>query len=48
MATSSCSPTSSTAVQLDTTKWWTRYVYGSGKLDRLNDEKQRYRERGTT
>jgi len=29
---------------LDTTKWWTRYIYNDGMLDRLNDEKQRYRE----
>jgi beta-glucanase (GH16 family) len=29
---------------LDTSKWWTRFVYGGGTLDRLNDEKERYRE----
>jgi beta-glucanase (GH16 family) len=29
---------------LDTSKWWTRYVYDNGMLDRLNDEKQVYRE----
>ncbi|MDB4945820.1 MAG: Beta-glucanase precursor [Labilithrix sp.] len=31
---------------LDTSKWWTRYVYSDGTLDRLNDEQQRYRENG--
>jgi len=35
---------------LDTTKWWTRYIYGGpdgpGTLDFLNDEQQRYRENG--
>ena len=30
--------------RLDTTKWWTRYVYNGGMLDRFNDEHQRYRE----
>ncbi|MDB4965897.1 MAG: Beta-glucanase precursor [Myxococcales bacterium] len=30
--------------QLDTSKWWTRYVYSGGTLDSLNDELQRYRE----
>jgi beta-glucanase (GH16 family) len=30
--------------QLDTRKWWTRYIYDDGKLDFLNDEQQRYRE----
>ena len=30
--------------ELDTSKWWTRYVYSDGTLDRLNDEQQRYRE----
>jgi beta-glucanase (GH16 family) len=30
--------------KLDTSKWWTRYVYGGGTLDRLNDEQQLYRE----
>jgi beta-glucanase (GH16 family) len=29
---------------LDTTKWWTRYIYSNGTLDYLNDELQRYRE----
>jgi beta-glucanase (GH16 family) len=29
---------------LDTTKWWTRYIYANGTLDYLNDEWQRYRE----
>ena len=29
---------------LDTSKWWTRFVYSDGMLDRLNDEQQRYRE----
>jgi len=29
---------------LDTSKWWTRFIYNNGKLDFLNDEKQRYRE----
>ena len=33
-------------VELDTTKWWTRYVYDSGMLDHLNDEQQLYREKG--
>ena len=32
--------------QLDTRKWWTRYIYDDGKLDFLNDEQQRYRETG--
>ena len=31
---------------LDTSKWWTRYVNNDGMLDRLNDEKQVYRENG--
>ncbi len=31
---------------LDTSKWWTRYVYSDGTLDTLNDEKQQYRENG--
>src|SRR5882672_5404479 len=30
--------------QLDSQKWWTRYIYDDGKLDFLNDEQQRYRE----
>jgi beta-glucanase (GH16 family) len=30
--------------ELDTSKWWTRYVYENGNLDRLNDEVQVYRE----
>lgn len=30
--------------QLDTGKWWTRYIYNGGTLDFLNDEQQRYRE----
>lgn len=30
--------------RLDTSKWWTRFVYSNGTLDYLNDEKQRYRE----
>ena len=29
---------------LDTAKWWTRYIYSNGTLDYLNDELQRYRE----
>lgn len=32
--------------RLDTAKWWTRYIYGDGTLDYLNDEQQRYREDG--
>jgi beta-glucanase (GH16 family) len=32
--------------ELDTSKWWTRYVYENGNLDRLNDEIQVYREAG--
>lgn len=32
--------------QLDTRKWWTRYINDDGKLDFLNDEQQRYREAG--
>jgi beta-glucanase (GH16 family) len=30
--------------QLDTQKWWTRYIYSGGTLDFLNDEQERYRE----
>jgi hypothetical protein len=29
---------------LDTTKWWTRYIYSGGTLDHLNDEAEHYRE----
>lgn len=29
---------------LNRTKWFTRYIYASGTLDRLNDEQQRYRD----
>lgn len=29
---------------LDTSKWWTRYIYENGKLDTLNDERQLFRE----
>src|SRR5580704_7712499 len=29
---------------LDTTKWWTRYIYANGTLDYLNDEWPWYRE----
>jgi beta-glucanase (GH16 family) len=32
------------APALDTSKWWTRYIYEKGLLDTLNDERQRYRE----
>jgi beta-glucanase (GH16 family) len=32
--------------QLDTSKWWTRFVYDNGTLDHLNDEQQRYAEDG--
>lgn len=32
------------AARLDTARWWTRYIYGGGTLDFLNDEQQRYRE----
>lgn len=31
---------------LDTTRWWTRYIYSDGTLDYLNDEWERYREEG--
>lgn len=31
---------------LDRSKWFTRYIYEDGRLDHLNDEKQRYREDG--
>lgn len=31
--------------QLDTAKWWTRYVYNGGTLNRFNDEIQRYTEK---
>jgi beta-glucanase (GH16 family) len=31
---------------LNTDKWFTRYIYNGGTLDRLNDEQQRYRENG--
>jgi len=31
--------------ELDTSKWWTRYVYEDGMLDHLNDEQQLYREK---
>ncbi len=34
------------ASNLDTTKWFTRYVYAGGSLDFLNDEQERYRESG--
>ena len=30
--------------RLDTSKWWTRYVYEGGMLDHFNDEHQRYSE----
>jgi beta-glucanase (GH16 family) len=30
--------------ELDTSKWWTRFVYDNGNLDHLNDEQQLYRE----
>jgi beta-glucanase (GH16 family) len=32
--------------EIDTSLWWTRYVYSGGYLDYLNDEKERYREHG--
>jgi beta-glucanase (GH16 family) len=32
--------------RLDTSRWWTRYIYDGGTLDFLNDEAQRYRETG--
>jgi len=32
---------------LDTKKWFTRYIYSSETLDRLNDENQRYTDNGT-
>lgn len=31
--------------RLNTSNWWTRYIYNGGMLDTLNDEQQRYRER---
>ena len=30
--------------RLDTTNWWTRYVYGNGMCDHFNDEREVYRE----
>lgn len=30
--------------QLETTNWWTRYIYNNGMLDTLNDERQLFRE----
>lgn len=30
--------------ELNRSKWYTRYIYAGGTLDRLNDEKQRYRD----
>ncbi|MBI5716121.1 MAG: glycoside hydrolase family 16 protein [Burkholderiales bacterium] len=30
--------------ELNRSKWFTRYIYGGGTTDRLNDEKQRYRD----
>lgn len=32
--------------ELNRSKWFTRYIYGGGTVDRLNDEKQRYRDNG--
>lgn len=32
------------APKLDTSKWFTRYIYNDGKLDTLNDERQLFRE----
>src|SRR5438105_7247448 len=32
--------------RLDTSQWWTRYIYSGGTLDFLNDEQERYREDG--
>jgi beta-glucanase (GH16 family) len=29
---------------LDTSKWWTRFIYNNGMLDHLNDEAEHYRE----
>jgi beta-glucanase (GH16 family) len=29
---------------LDTSAWWTRYIYDNGRLDHLNDEAERFRE----
>jgi beta-glucanase (GH16 family) len=31
---------------LDTSRWWSRFVYNGGTLDYVNDEIQRYRENG--
>ncbi|WP_425259339.1 glycoside hydrolase family 16 protein [Rubrivivax sp. RP6-9] len=31
---------------LNRSKWFTRYLYADGMLDRLNDEQQRYRDNG--
>jgi beta-glucanase (GH16 family) len=33
-----------TSPVLDTSKWWTRYIYEGGMLDTLNDERQLFRE----
>lgn len=33
-----------TSPTLDTSKWWTRYIYEGGMLDTLNDERQYFRE----
>jgi beta-glucanase (GH16 family) len=33
--------------RLDSSKWYTRYIYGSETLDRLNDENQRYTDDDT-
>jgi beta-glucanase (GH16 family) len=30
--------------KLDTSKWWTRFIYESGTLDHLNDEQERFQE----
>lgn len=30
--------------KLDTSKWWTRFIYDNGMLDHLNDEQERFRE----
>lgn len=35
-----------TSVGLNTSKWWTRYIYSGGTLDHLNDEVEVYRESG--
>ena len=35
-----------TATKLNTSAWYTRFIYNNGTMDHLNNEKQRYRESG--